>query len=106
MSGYFKEKSQSLVEYAFILVIVGTALMGMQMYMKRGIQAVIKTSTDQLGAQQVTINSRKQASTISTTSGSRSGTVGIQVSTGGIQTRDIDTTDTSSGSSTSVTTTQ
>ncbi len=45
---------QSLVEYSIILAIVGAALMGMQMYMKRGIQAAIKVSADQLGPQQIT----------------------------------------------------
>lgn len=107
MNRFFKKKSQSLIEYSLILAIVGTALMGMQVYMKRGIQAAVKVSADQLGSQQsqqVLINFRRQTNSVTTTSGSRSGSVETQVSAGGAQNRSTDTTSTSSGSSSSVST--
>jgi len=52
--GMFSEhKAQSWVEYSIILAIVVAALASMQIYMKRGIQAVIKNSADGLGGQMV-----------------------------------------------------
>lgn len=46
------KKGQVIVEYALILSIVLAAILAMQTYMKRGIQAVIKVSADELGNQQ------------------------------------------------------
>lgn len=63
MRAFCSKKSQSLAEYAFILLIVGAALIGMFTYMRRSIQAVVKVSADQLGPQQVT----KQSTSASTT---------------------------------------
>jgi hypothetical protein len=45
-------KAQSISEYVVFIGIVTIALLGMQVYMKRGIQAVIKTSADEVGNQQ------------------------------------------------------
>ena len=45
-------QAQSITEFVVIMGIVALALIGMQTYMKRGIQSVIKVSTDELGNQQ------------------------------------------------------
>lgn len=93
-----------MIEYSLILAIVGAALIGMQLYMKRGLQGVVKTAADQLGTQegaQVLINFKKQTSSVSVTAGSTSGSVDTHVSSGGAQTRSTNTTSTSSGSSSS-----
>ncbi len=42
------ERAQSFVEYAVVLTVVVAALVGMQLYAKRGIQAGIKTATDRM----------------------------------------------------------
>ncbi len=44
-------KAQSLSEYVMLLAILSAALIGMQVYMKRGIQAVVKDASDELGEQ-------------------------------------------------------
>lgn len=46
-----KTKGQSFAEYAILISVVTAALLAMQIYMKRGIQAVVKYSTDQWGNQ-------------------------------------------------------
>ena len=43
-----KRKSQSLTEYAVLMLIVAAALISMRSYMQRGIQAVVKGPADQL----------------------------------------------------------
>ena len=98
------KRAQSIVEYSIILVIIAAALMGMQTYMKRGIQAAVKVSCDQLGPQEVTINSNKQASTVSTTNATKSGSLRTQVFSGGTQEKTTSITDTTSGSSVSIST--
>ncbi len=45
------KKSQSITEYTFIVGIVSLALVAMSSYGRRGIQAVIKLSSDKLGEQ-------------------------------------------------------
>jgi Flp pilus assembly pilin Flp len=44
-------RGQSVLEYAILVGIVMAAILGMQIYAKRGIQAGIKTAADQLGDQ-------------------------------------------------------
>ena len=39
---------QSLAEYSLVLALVAAAMMGMQVYAKRGIQAALKTASDDL----------------------------------------------------------
>jgi Flp pilus assembly pilin Flp len=46
-----KRKGQSTLEYAIIIAVVVAALVGMQVYMKRGLQGKIKEATDQIGEQ-------------------------------------------------------
>lgn len=41
-----KRKAQSLTEYALVVALVGAGLMGMQVYVKRGLQAKVKTFVD------------------------------------------------------------
>lgn len=43
---------QSIAEYAVIISVVTAALLAMQVYLKRGIQAAVKYSTDQFGNQE------------------------------------------------------
>ena len=43
-----KSVGQSLSEYVIFIGVVSAALMGMQTYVKRGIQAVVKTQADAL----------------------------------------------------------
>ncbi|MDP2940618.1 MAG: hypothetical protein Q8O13_11215 [Candidatus Omnitrophota bacterium] len=45
-------RAQSLTEYVIVLGLVVVALTTMQVYMRRGIQAVVKVSADELGFQQ------------------------------------------------------
>jgi Flp pilus assembly pilin Flp len=44
-------RAQSLSEYALLIAIIGAALIGMQTYMKRGIQGVVKLAADEIGNQ-------------------------------------------------------
>ena len=46
-----KSQAQSLSEYAIVLGIVASVFLVMQVYMKRGIQAVIKVAADEIGQQ-------------------------------------------------------
>lgn len=39
------------MEYVVVLGIIGAALVGMQLYFKRSIQAVVKTAADEMGDQ-------------------------------------------------------
>lgn len=45
------KRAQSVVEYALFLMLVASAIVAMQPYLRRGIQSVIKVSSDQLGKQ-------------------------------------------------------
>lgn len=46
-----KTMGQSIAEYTVLISVIAAALLAMQIYMKRGIQATIKYSTDQFGNQ-------------------------------------------------------
>lgn len=41
-----KRKAQSLTEYALVIALVGSGLIGMQVYVKRGLQAKVKSFVD------------------------------------------------------------
>lgn len=43
---------QSMAEYAILIAIVSAALLAMQVYMRRGIQGVIKAAADDVGKQE------------------------------------------------------
>ena len=104
MKRMYHYRGQSMVDYVLLLGVISAALIAMQVYMKRGIQAAVKVSCDQLGPQEVTINSRKQASTVSTTNATKSGSLRTQVFSGGTQEKTTSITDTTSGSSVSIST--
>jgi cytoskeletal protein RodZ len=44
-------RGQSLLEYAILMVIIIAALLTLQVYIKRGIQGRLKSSTDDIGDQ-------------------------------------------------------
>ena len=46
-----KLTGQTLLEYTILISITATALMGMTIFMKRGIQSVVKLTADQLADQ-------------------------------------------------------
>lgn len=98
-------KAQSISEYVVLIGIVTAALLGMQVYMKRGIQGVIKVQADQLGpqqGQQVFINFKRQTKSDSTTYTSSAGTVATESFVGGGRRKDYKDTKTyTSGTSTS-----
>jgi uncharacterized protein (UPF0333 family) len=47
-----KKSAQSTLEYAVLAVVVIAALLSIQNYLKRGIQGKIKSSTDDISAEQ------------------------------------------------------
>jgi Flp pilus assembly pilin Flp len=61
-----KNRGQSTLEYAILIVVVIMALIGMQAYLKRGISGRMKDSTDQIGEQ---FNPNYQEGNITTTTG-------------------------------------
>jgi len=46
-----KNRAQSTLEYAVIIGVVVTAILAINIYMKRGIQGKLRESTDQIGEQ-------------------------------------------------------
>lgn len=45
-----KNKAQSLLEYSVLIIIVAAALVGMQGYLKRGLQGRMRSNADELSA--------------------------------------------------------
>lgn len=45
------KKAQVILEYSLVIGLVLAALLAMQLYAKRGIQAVIKIASDEIGSQ-------------------------------------------------------
>ena len=98
-------KSQSLTELAMLFLVVATALMSMQWYMKRGIQAAVKAQADLLGPQQTpSRSSRKVSIANSESSESESRIETKRVSTGGAQSMGKSSSKVRSGKSDEVTT--
>lgn len=48
---HFNLKAQSTLEYAILVVIIIGVLLAMQVYIKRGLQGRLKSSTDDIGEQ-------------------------------------------------------
>lgn len=46
-----KSKAQSISEYIMVISIVSAALVAMNVYFKRAVQAVVKVSADEIGSQ-------------------------------------------------------
>ncbi|MFH1655291.1 MAG: hypothetical protein ABH954_01615, partial [Candidatus Omnitrophota bacterium] len=47
-----KNNAQSIAEYSLFLTLVAAALLTMQVYMKRGVQGVLKFAADEVGSQE------------------------------------------------------
>lgn len=45
-------KGQSITEYALVIALIGTILVGLELYMRPRVQTVIKVASDQLGNQE------------------------------------------------------
>jgi hypothetical protein len=46
-----RQKGQSTLEYAILIIIIIGALLSIQMYIKRGVQGRLKSATDDIGDQ-------------------------------------------------------
>lgn len=46
-----RQKGQSTLEYAILIIIIIGALLSIQVYIKRGIQGRLKSATDDIGTQ-------------------------------------------------------
>jgi len=46
-----KNKGQSTLEYAILIIIIIAALLSIQVYIKRGVQGRLKSATDDIGDQ-------------------------------------------------------
>lgn len=42
-------RAELIIEYAFLIGLIATALLAMQTYLKRGVQGVVKATADELG---------------------------------------------------------
>lgn len=51
MRSRFYEKGQSTLEYALLIAVIVAGLIAMQVYMKRGVQGKLRSSTDSIGEQ-------------------------------------------------------
>ena len=51
MRRLFSKKAQSTLEYAILIAVIVGALIGMQTYVKRGLQGRLKVATDDVGSQ-------------------------------------------------------
>ena len=71
---------QSTVEYALLLAIVASAIIGMQIYLKRGIQGRIRDLADQISATQYE-QGRTFSNSITNQTGSTNTTVVAGVTT-------------------------
>ena len=43
-----RQRGQSILEYLLVFAVVSAAVYGMQVYAKRGVQAIVKTAADQM----------------------------------------------------------
>ena len=51
MRRLFNKRAQSTLEYAILIAVVVGALIGMQTYVKRGLQGRLRVATDDVGSQ-------------------------------------------------------
>lgn len=92
------DRAQSIVEYSIILSIVVAALIAMQVYMKRGIQAGIKFAADELGPQEAEKTDIEKGTETSSEINTKADSIQrIRSFKDGSQTMDIDNITTSSG---------
>lgn len=96
-------KAQSISEYVLVIGIVSIALISMQAYMKRGVQAVIKVASDQAGNQSAEeIDVQKGTKTDSQITTLNQDSERLQSFVGGSQTTTVAHTSTSSGETTNI----
>jgi len=69
MLNYFnkrRNKGQSTLEYAILIIIIIGALLSIQVYIKRGVQGRLKSATDDIGDQFSPGNTKAEIKTITT----------------------------------------
>ena len=65
-----RQKGQSTLEYAILIIIIIGALLSIQVYIKRGIQGRLKSATDDIG-DQFSVGNTNVIMTMTTSSQSR-----------------------------------
>lgn len=75
--------ASSFLEYMVILGIVSAVLLGMNVYVKRGVQAKVKDLTDALIGTEQVVDISPTATITSTTTNEQDATVNTRVSIGG-----------------------
>ncbi len=65
-----RQKGQSTLEYAILIIIIIGALLSIQVYIKRGIQGRLKSATDDIG-DQFSVGNTNVVTTIKTNSQSK-----------------------------------
>ena len=65
-----RQKGQSTLEYAILIIIIIGALLSIQVYIKRGIQGRLKSATDDIG-DQFSVGNTNVTTTMTTSSQSR-----------------------------------
>jgi len=82
---------QGIIEYVILIAVVSAALLGMQVYMQRGIQAVARIASDEVGSQVDSLeDADKSANTTSGTEEYSTGTTRSRELLGGIKRTDFD----------------
>jgi uncharacterized protein (UPF0333 family) len=72
-----QKKGQSTLEYAILIIIIITALLSIQTYIKRGVQGRLKSSSDDIGDQYSPGNTNViEATKVSSSSASKFGVTG------------------------------
>lgn len=67
---YLNKKGQNTLEYAIVIAVIVSALIVMQIYIKRGFQGKLRSSTDNIGEQySPTITTGSYTTTTGSTSG-------------------------------------
>ena len=65
-----RQKGQSTLEYAILIIIIIGALLSIQVYIKRGIQGRLKSATDDIG-DQFSVGNTNVTTTMTTSSQSK-----------------------------------
>ena len=82
---------QGIVDYVILILIVSAALLGMRVYMQRGIQAVVSIAADEVGSQVDSLEDADQAaSTDSISQEESTGNIRAREFVGGIKRTDFD----------------
>lgn len=75
-----RKSAQSTLEYALIVAVVVGGLIGMQVYIKRGLQGKLKSASDEIGDQYSPGNTTSQTNVAVTTTSNESLSGGITTS--------------------------